>query len=349
MSRRFRVGVSRDFLTEDGELAFKDIGLSVLQAVPEVETEFIGTFTPIARPEELAPYDAVMWQAPRVTRASLVGVEQLAAIGRFGVGYDSVDLDACTDADVICFIQTGAVNRSLAEAILTLMLALGHRLFTKDRLTREGRWGEKNRYNGSDLREKVIGTVGLGGIGGELCRLLQPFGPEAILAFDPYCLPERAAAAGARLVDLETLLRQSDLVTVNCPLTPETRGLIGARELGWMKPTAYLVNTARGGIVAETPLYEALTSGKLQGAALDVFEDEPVRPDNPLLRLDNVIVAPHAIAWTDELFRDIGRQCARGLLKVMCGEAPDHVVNPAVLERPGLQRKLAALRERFGS
>jgi len=345
---KFRIGLTRDFLGPDGRLAFKDIGLGRLDRVAAIEYEFLPTRSPVATPEELRPYDAVIWLGPRVTRASLVGVERLVAIARFGVGYDNIDVAACTDADVLLFIARGAVNRPVAEAILTLMLALGHRLFLKDRLMREGRWAERGLYNGIELRDRVVGSVGLGGIGGELCRLLQPFGIRAFLAYDPYCPAERARELGAQLVPLAALLRESDFITINCPLNDETRGLIGARELTWVRPTAYLINTARGGIVDEDALYDALATGRLAGAAIDVWAEEPPTRRHPLLDLHQVIATPHAIAWTDELFRDNGRSNVAGLLRLFHGEPPDHLVNPEALARPGVQRKLARLRERFG-
>lgn len=343
----FDVCITRDALDSDGKLVF-DIGLGLLDAQPHIRYTFMPEFEREATSAQLRDYDGALWLIPKVTRASLAGVERLAAIARLGVGYDMVDLDACTEADVAVFIASGAVNRPVAEAIVTFMLTLGHKVMLKDRLVREGRWQEKVRHNGGELRNRTVGSIGFGGIGSELQRLLQGFGIARFLVFDPYISAERAQAAGVELVDLPSLMAASDYVTVNCPLTPETRGLVDAAALAYMRPTAYLINTARGGIVDEAALYDALAAGRIAGAALDVFAEEPPPVDHPLFTLDNLVVAPHAIAWTDELFRDLGQMACGGLIRLSRGELPDHIVNRAVVERPGFQAKLNRLRQRYG-
>ena len=160
------------------------------------------------------------------------------------------------------------------------------------------------------------------------------------LAYDPYVQPRDAA--GFEPVDLETLLRASDFVCVCCNLTPETHHLLNAERLALMRPTAFLVNTARGPIVDERALTDVLRNRRILGAALDVFEQEPVDPSNPLLRLDNAIVAPHAVAWTDECFRGNGVSACRAILDVAAGRVPKFVVNRAALDHPKLQRRLAS-------
>ncbi len=167
------------------------------------------------------------------------------------------------------------------------------------------------------------------------------------LAFDPYINAERAAQLGVEAVSLEELLRLSDYVLVNCPLTPQTRGLLGKPQFALMKPDAMLINTARGPIVEESALIDALQTGRIAGAALDVFEKEPLSPDSPLATMENVILTSHSIAWTEELFRDMGRIDCQGALAVYRGEAPDHVVNPKVLSHPAFLQKLAAYKAAF--
>jgi phosphoglycerate dehydrogenase-like enzyme len=166
------------------------------------------------------------------------------------------------------------------------------------------------------------------------------------IAHDPYVAPAQAEAVGARLVDKETLLRESDFLCINCALTPQTRHAIGSAELALMKPTAYLINTARGPIVDEAALIAALQAGRLRGAGLDVFEQEPLPLNSPLLALDNVWLAPHALAWTDEVVLGNSIEDARGLVRLSRGELPDNVVNKEVLDRPGFQAKLRTIRER---
>jgi phosphoglycerate dehydrogenase-like enzyme len=167
------------------------------------------------------------------------------------------------------------------------------------------------------------------------------------LAFDPYVDARAAAKLGTRVVALDELLREADFVSIHCPLTESTRGLIGARELSLMKPDAYLINTARGGIVDENALYEALAERRIAGAALDCFAEEPVIKPHRFGDLDNVLLAPHSIAWTHELFRDIGRAACQGMLDLALGKVPHGVVNPEVFDRPAFVEKWARIRARL--
>ena len=164
------------------------------------------------------------------------------------------------------------------------------------------------------------------------------------LAFDPYLDARVAEGLGVRLVGLDELLAEADFVSIHCPLTEQTRGLIGHRELAMMKPDAYLINTARGGIVDEDALYDVLADRRIAGAALDCFAEEPVIRPHRFGELDNVLLAPHCIAWTDELFRDIGRSVCQGMLDLSLGKRPRGVVNPEVFDRPGFREKWARIR-----
>ena len=195
---------------------------------------------------------------PAVTADSVSRSENLLAIGRFGVGYDAVNVDACTQADVVVFITAGAVDRSVAEATVGWMIALAHHVLIKDRLVRGGRWDARSGYMGSELRDRTLGVIGLGGIARATIDLLRGFGMRPPLAFDPLVNAATAERLGVRLVALDDLLREADFVSIHCPLNDHTRGLIGARELALMKPEAYLINTARGSIVDEDALYDAL-------------------------------------------------------------------------------------------
>jgi phosphoglycerate dehydrogenase-like enzyme len=196
---------------------------------------------------------------------------------------------------------------------------------------------------GVELRDRTVGIIGFGGIGKELARLLSSFGVARVLVFDPYADPESLRERGVQPTPLDHLLRESDFISIHCPLTDETHGLIGERELGLMKPGAFLVNTARGPVVDQDAITTALRARKIRGAALDVFREEPVAADDPLLELDNVIVTPHYVAVTEELFRDYHRCAARQILAVKRGCIPGHVVNPEVVGASELQRKLARL------
>jgi phosphoglycerate dehydrogenase-like enzyme len=279
-----------------------------------------------------------------VSAQSVAQAGDLLAIGRFGVGYDAVDVAACTNADVVVFITAGAVDYSVAEATVAWMLGLTHHTRTKDQLVREGRWDERSRWMGFELRDRTFGAVGLGGIARAVVAMLSAFRMNRPVAFDPFVTPSMAEELGVRLVGLDELLATADFVSVHCPLNDRTRGLIGPRELGLMKQNAYLINTARGGIVDEDALFNALAERRIAGAGLDVFADEPVVRPHRFGQLDNVLLAPHSIAWTNELFRDIGRAACQGMVDLSLGKRPHGVINPEVFARPGFQQKWERLR-----
>ncbi len=329
----FKVGITKDFLTSDGKLVYKDMGLDILDNAPGIEYEFIKTHQSPVTPAMLHGYDAVLSLAPAYNKTSFEGVRTLKAICRFGVGYDMVDLDACNDAGIIVTITRGAVNYSVAESVIAWMLALSHRVLQKDALVRKGKWADRTLYMGSELRNKTLGIIGLGGIGGKLVQMLENFGMNTPIAYDPYANKEVATKYNVQLVELNTLLSESDFISVNCPLTNETRNLVGAKELSLMKKDAYIINTARGGIINEKDLLEVLKAKSIAGYATDVFETEPATSDNALFELDNVILAPHSIAWTDELFSEIGRMACRQLVQIAEGKKPDHVVNTQILDQ----------------
>jgi len=198
---------------------------------------------------------------------------------------------------------------------------------------------------GTELRGRTLGIIGCGGIGRAVVKLLAGFGMNPPLVYDPYASAQTIRECGAIAVSLDELLTQADFVSLHCPLNEQTRNLISARELALLQPTAYLLNTARGGIVDEDALYTALAAGQLAGAAIDCFATEPPLSPPRLAELENVLLAPHSIAWTDELFRDIGRSVCQGMIDLAQGRNPRGIVNPAVLDRPGFQAKWQRLRE----
>jgi D-3-phosphoglycerate dehydrogenase len=331
----FRVGVTSDFLTPAGVNGFGDIGLDRLTAAG-VPWEYL---PPVGReiPADVAAgFDGLLVLAPKVTAGTVGAGGRLKVVARFGVGYDNVDVPACTAAGVLLTITPDGVRRPVAVAALTLVLALSHKLLVKDRLTRAGRWAEKLNYNGQGVTGRTLGVVGLGGIGRELAALARPF-DMTVVASDPAVEPAAAAALGVSLLPLDDLLAAADYVCVCCALTPATHHLLDAGRLARMKPTAYLVKVARGPIVDQAALTECLRRGRIAGAGLDVFESEPVDPQDPLLALDNVIVTPHAICWTDECFAGNGRAAVQSLLDVAAGRIPTHVVNRDALAHPNVR------------
>ncbi|HEY3083044.1 MAG TPA: NAD(P)-dependent oxidoreductase [Chloroflexota bacterium] len=350
----FRIGLTGDFLDAAGRLAFPDVGLDLLEAPADsaqarrVEWEFIAEDPSEITPEIAARYDAIVALRPRFTARTVSGADRrLALVARFGVGYDRVDVPALTRAGVLLAISPDGVRRPVAQAVLTFILALAGRLIEKDRVTRQGQgWARASEFMGLGVTGRTLGLVGVGNIGRDVVRLVRPFEMD-VLGYDPYA---PSGLEGVRSVDLETLLRESDFVSVNCPLNEQTHHLIGARELGLMKPSSYLINTARGPIVDEAALYRALHEHRIAGAGLDVFEQEPTPPENPILRLDNVVVTPHALCWTDECFRGNGAQALGHCLALARGEPPTRgLVNPEALDHPWLRERLRLFGERWAA
>jgi D-3-phosphoglycerate dehydrogenase len=341
MPKPFRVGVTRDFLKPDGQLGFGDIGLSMLEQQPGLAWEFLAENHGELPAAVADQYDALLVLAPRVTRQTVTGSQRLGLVARFGVGYDSVDVPACTESGVLLTITPGGVRRPVATSALALLLALSHRLLAKDRLTRSGRWNERLEHNGVGLTGRTLGVIGLGNIGREIFRLAKPLEMRHV-GHDPFLKPDAAAAAGIEWLPLDDLLRTADFVIVACALTDETRGLVNASRLALLKPTAFFINVARGPIVEQAALTEVLQQRRIAGAALDVFEQEPISPSDPLLGLDNVILAPHSICWTDEMFLGNGREACQSILDYSQGRVPQHVVNRAALEQPAFRAKFGA-------
>ena len=294
----------------------------------------------LANAEALNQFDAIFSLGLKITQESLKGVDRLALVARWGVGYDMIDVPALTEAGVALAITPEAVKRPVAEAILTLIFALSKDLREQDRLVRGGQWRGSLRRLGVTLQGRVLGSVGCGNIAREMFRLAQSLGFERFIAYDPYVKPELVKTLGVELVSLEETLRSSDYVAVNTLLNESTRGLIGEPQLRLMKPSAFLINTARGPIVDQRALTRALEEKWIAGAGIDVFEREPIDPDDPLLALDNVILSPHGLAWTEEIARDNGLEACDNILAVANGQAPAGIVNREVLEHPAFQAKL---------
>jgi phosphoglycerate dehydrogenase-like enzyme len=337
--RPFRVAMTADFYDSAGNPKYKDLGLSIFEKHRHIACAPFAEHRREIGPDQLCNAQGVIVLTPAVTAKSVSEAGDLLAIGRFGVGYDAVDVKACTEADVLVFITAGAVDRPVAEATVGWMIALAHHVRIKDQLVRDGCWDERSKYMGGELRDRTLGIIGLGGIARQLVSLLKGWGMCQPLAFDPFVDSATAGELGVRLVDLDELLPSADFVSIHCPLTAQTRGMIGRRELAMLKPTAYLLNTARGGIVDEDALYDALKENRISGAAMDCFEQEPVTVPSRFRDFDNVLLAPHSIAWTDELFRDIGRAACHGMVDLSLRRKPRGVVNPQVLERSSFQRK----------
>lgn len=340
MAEKFKVGITRDVVTTNGTIFGAD-SLKVLDD-PAIEWEFLPDNVKELTPEIAARYDALGVLSPKVTRATLSGSNRkLKLVARFGVGYDTVDVPACTEHGVILTTTPNGVRRPVATSVIAYVLALAHRIVLKDRLVREGRWAEKGDFLGTGLVGRTLGVVGVGNIGAEVLRLAKAFDLK-LLGCDPHVKASAITALGAKPVDKDTLCRDADFISVNTYLDESTRHLIGAHEFGLMKPTAYFINTSRGPVVDEKALIDALVKKRIAGAAIDVFEQEPVSPDNPLLKMDNVLLAPHGICHTDECFSGIGSDAFRSIVDIANGRRPTGVVNRDVLRSPAWSGKLHA-------
>ena len=348
MSARFRVALSGDFRKADGSPVYPDFDLEPLRQAQGVEFAFLDNANPL-RAEQLADFDALILLAHRFAAESIHPNGRLAVVARFGVGYDTVDVEACTKAGIALVITPDGVRRPVAVSIITLLLALTGKLMVKDQLTREGPPGFARRgdHMGVGLIGRTFASIGIGNIGAELFRLLKPFDMK-LIAHDPYADQGLAADLGVELVNLEDVFRRGDVVSVSCPLNSETRHLVNAERLALMKPTAYLINTARGPIVDQKALTAVLQQGRIAGAGLDVLEQEPPDPNDPILKLDNVIFAPHALCWTDQCFAGNGAADVRAVLDVQHGREPRLVVNKAVLATSAWKNRMAEYRKRFG-
>jgi phosphoglycerate dehydrogenase-like enzyme len=346
---KFRVALSADFKRPDGSPAYPVFDLTPLTSRPDVEVGYVEPVNGVMPAAGLEGYDALILLVPRFGRASVPKDGRLAMVARFGVGYDNVDLAACDEAAIAAVITPDGVRRPVAVSILTFVLALAGKMFVKDRLTRAGPsgWAQRSDHMGTGLVGRTLGQLGIGNIGAEVFRLAKPFGLEFI-AHDPYADPKLAAELGIELLGIEDLFRRADFLSVSVPLSEATHHLVDGHLLGLMKPTAYVINTARGPVIDQKALYETLAAGRIAGAGLDVFELEPTPADEPILKLDNVILAPHALCWTDQCFAGIGRSDTDAALSIMRGEPPRGIVNRKVADDPRWRAKLERYAATFG-
>lgn len=337
----FNVGLSADLSDGHGGFSWGDIAIETLGTLPWSFLEDPGkNFTP----DSVAGYDAVAFAGPGVIPASFGRPENSPIIlARFGVGYDTIDLSECTRAGVALTITPDGSKKPVATAALLLVLSTMHRLRAKEGLAQTNTWNERlSNGLGQGLNGKTVGTIGLGNIGTEFFRLIEPFDCER-LAFDPWKIQADADPSNVTLVKLDELLRRCDVVVVLATLTPETHHLINEKNLELMKSSAVLINISRGPIIDESALIKALVSGTIRGAGLDVFETEPPTADNPLLAMENVIVTPHNIAWTDELALGMGRSAFGSIRSISKGKLPEFIVNREVLDTPQFKNKLNRL------
>ena len=323
-------------------------GIEILKTVADVDVK-----TGLAK-EELAriigDYDALAVRSEtKVTGDIIAQAGKLKIIGRAGVGVDNIDVEAATNRGILVVNSPDGNTFAAAELTVAMLLALARHIPQADAALRAGRWDRK-KYMGSEVYGKALGVIGLGKIGREVAKRLQSFGMR-VLGYDPYLKPEQAEALGIKLVDLDTLYKESDYVTVHVPKTKETTGMINAEKLALMKPTVRLINVARGGIFDEAAVADAAKSGRIAGAAVDVFTTEPAPADNPLLGIPNVITTPHLGASTEEAQVNVAIDIAEQIVDVLNGKPARAAVNMPSVSAEMLSRlqPYLTLAEKIGS
>jgi len=311
-----------------------DAGLKLLEGISEVK--FASGTSEETLMEESRGVDAIVIRAMgRITAKVMGNAPRLKVVGRHGVGVDNIDVEAATRRGIPVVYTPEANAEAVADHTMGLIIALAKNIVQGNcALKFKGNWNFRYEQRGTDVYGKTLGIIGLGRIGRRVAKRARGFDMR-VLVYDPYVNEDGASKVGVELVDLETLLGSSDFVTIHVPLTEETRKLLSEREFSLMKPGAFLVNTSRGGVVDERAIIRALSTGRLAGAGLDVFEKEPPDPENPLFKFGNVVVTPHMASHTVESLRKMAVEVAEGVVKVLKGETPTNIVNPEVLKAKG--------------
>jgi len=348
---KFNLKISGDLFRKPA----RQIGLDVLEEADSIQYSFLEDqgpqgdepnyheriFSLRVEPHHLASANGIVVCTPWVKAEAFAnGAADLVAIGRAGIGYDKIDLKACTANDVVVFNSPNGLTHSTAVGAMFFIIALSKRYPVQERLTRERRWDLAPQASGDDLAGMTLGIIGLGKTGLELARLMAPFRMR-IIAYSPHADPAKARELNIELTGgMDEVLKNSDYVSLHGRLDQRTRNMIGERELGLMKPSAYFINVARGEMVDEVALERVLRERRIAGAGLDVFHVEPLPADSPLMKLDNVILTQHAICGSRQAGRATNVVIMQGMLRIARGELPDNILNPEVLVRPGFREKL---------
>ena len=305
-------------------------GLAMLEAVASLTIlQSYSSEAEVVRAVEGA--DAILARTSVISEAVVSASSRLKIVSRHGVGVDNVDVDACTRHGVMVTITGDANSQAVSEHAFSSFLAVARKVAFANSHVRAGEWN-RDLFIGVELYGKVLGIIGLGRIGTRLAKQAAGFDME-VLAYDPYVDAGAVQNSNVTLVDLVTLLHRADFISLHLPLTTETRHIIGPAELAAMKPLAILVNTARGGLIDESALYQALANEIIAGVALDVFEQEPLPVGHPLTQLDNILLSPHVAGQTEESLIRMSVSAAENILAVFNGQVPPFVVNPEVLKK----------------
>jgi len=270
----------------------------------------------------IGEYDAVIVGADHMTAKVIEAGKKLKIICKHGAGVDNIDCEKAKEMGIPVTNVPATNSDAVADFAFGLILNIARKISANAFEVKRGKW---NKDIGVDVCKKTLGIIGCGAIGRRVAKRGQGFDMR-VLGYDPY-VKESANLSNISLVDLDTLIKESDFISIHVPLTPDTRNLIGSKEMQQMKKGAFIINTARGGIVDENALYQFLTNGHLGGAALDVTEQEPIQSDSPLLKLDNVIITSHIASYSKESLNAVSMACARNIIKIINNETPDNIVN----------------------
>ena len=305
----------------------EEISAELIVAESGTEEEFI----------ELAPQvDGILTCWLNVTTAVVEAAQQCKVIGRCGIGLDNIDVETATALGMVVTNVPAYCIDEVSDHTMALLLSCARKISLLDRTMRSGSWTRDVGPSMRRIRGQKLGIIGLGKIGKAIVPKAKSFGLE-VLVYSPRATQEMADEHGVTLVDFPELLAESDYITIHAPLTSETQDLLNENAFRRMKPTAYVLNTSRGGIIEPTALYNALTAGEIAGAGLDVFVQEPPQSDDPLLALDNVVLTPHAAFTSEESTYDLEVTAAAEVARVLTGQMPESVVNPEVLSSPTLR------------
>lgn len=335
MSKEDASGVRmRVFISSRSFGAQCERAIEIIKQVADVERSTFGrSLTEADLMNVLPSYDGIIVGVDEINERVVEACDRLRVVAKHGAGVDNVDLDACTRKGVVVTYVPGANAESVADFTLCLMLALARKLVSAHASTKAGKW-ESKRFMGIELCGKTLGIVGIGAVGERVAKRANGFSMKVLCyTRHPEKHSEEAERYNVKFTDLESLLKKSDFVSLHCALTPETKGMIGEKELKLMKKSAFLINTSRGPVVQEEAIHRALKEREIAGAGFDVYTQEPPVADNPLFELNNVIVTPHVASYTKDALVRVDLVQAEDVVKVLQGKKPQYIANPEVLEK----------------
>ena len=345
---KFRIALTPDIRKANGDFTFPLVDFEPLVSDDRVEITILPEESTI-NAEALRGHDVLVLLGGFFTAQSIPDDDRLAAILRFGAGFDKVSVDDLTAQGIVLCNTPGGMQRPVAVAALSLLLALSTRLAKLDRLARTGSEGWHSAvYDsyGTGLVGRTLGVLGAGRIGQDFIHLCKPLGMK-VLVHDPYLNEQDCRSLDVESVSLEDLFLHSDFLSVNCPLNDTTKGIVSRERIAQMKPEAFLINTSRGPVVDQQALVEALEENRIAGAGLDVLQTEPAPIDDPVFKLDNVIVTAHSLCVTDQCYENIGNEITENLQSIMSGSMPINIINRDVTDNIKRQDRFDALRHKF--